>query len=251
MQITAASFSDPTLRPQLQAYYDSKKAAAIEAFRARENEPLPEATLTMPGGGTQTVQPIQFTAGMVEKMLVPFDKWAEFQAQSFDNGGFGPKSLEMAQNQLDQVKQNHPDTSSDVRKTFASNGTLLAYINADGTIATANGSEKFLNPIIEQAEKLGLTGEQRIAYLGSAIEKTLGAAVGDLQVSTYSNATSPTKREFADMWYQDFDIDQHYADSLASAQETYDSAKQWYDQWQSNMNDMRNFILNLQEQQAG
>lgn len=247
MHISASTFTDPTMRPKLQAFYENKKAAAIEQIRARENEPLHEGKIKMPDGSEQTLTPIRFTAEMAEKMFASFDQWADFQAKSFDNGGFGPKRLEMAQKQLDSLQENHPDTKSNVRTTFSNDGALLAYINADGSVVTHGGSQKLIDPILDKANALGLSGQSRVNYLQTEIEKAMAGKYPKLDVTHYSDKDMPTKREFADMWYPDHDVDQHYNSALREARAAMESARAWHDQWQKNMNEMRDFLLTLQE----
>lgn len=84
MQITASTFTDPAMREGLQRYYEDKKADLYEAWKAREDTDLPREVRIRTGEGqfdTATLIPIS-----AEKMigaLVDFDRWLEFQAESF------------------------------------------------------------------------------------------------------------------------------------------------------------------------
>lgn len=245
MQLTASMFSDPSLRPQLQQYYENKKAAVIESIRAQEGQrPTGDIKFTTPDGVTHTGTIISFTADKAEKAFVSFDKWMEIQEQIYTSN---ERQLEMAQKNLDRLEKENPDSSSHVRTTFSSDGVLLAYINADGSLAMSNGSDRYLRSISEKADELGLSGQRRVDYLSREINNTLSRHYADLDMTTYNDLDIPTKREFADMWYTNFDIDQHYKDAMAEARASYDSAKEWYDQWQANLKDMQAFLLDLQE----
>jgi hypothetical protein len=246
MQITAATFSDPSMRSPLQAYYDKQKAEAVAAWKSRE--PIAdEVSFRLPNGNVLAGKSIQISAEQMEKALVPFDKWLEFQIDRFTNPGFGPKRLEMAQRQLDMLQANGPDTSSNVRMTFSSNGVLLAAINTDGTTMTSNGSAQYLDAIVEKANDLGLSGQNRLDYLHREFSTALSAHHWDLDITKYSNTTIPTKREYGQLWHRNFDIDEHYSSSLTEAQASYDDAFSWHQQSQAYLDHMRDFLIRLQE----
>jgi hypothetical protein len=247
MQLTAAIFSDPTMRPQLQQYYESKKTALIDSLKAREADPSFEskvdAEIKMPDGTIGTVSGNLMTAEMAEKSLVSFDKWVEMQERIYS---FNEQRLEIAQKNLERLEKENPDSSSNVRTTFSSEGALLAYINADGSLVTHSGAD-FLQSIAKKANDLGLSGQSRVDYLSQEIQKELSQKFSDLGVTSYNDATSPSKREFADMWYPHFDADQNYSDAMKEAKASLDSVKVWQDQWQKNLNEMRDFLLSLQD----
>ena len=245
MQITAGTFSDPSMRPHLQAYYEKQKEDVIAAWKSRE--PLPDHVSFRLPNGTEVGKAIQISAEQMEKALVPFDKWLEFQADRFTNPVFGPKRLERAQKQLDMLKANGPDTSSNVRMTFSSDGVLLAAINTDGTTMTSNGSGQYLDRIIEKANDLGLSGQNRLDYLNSEFSAALSAHHGDLDVTQYTDATIPTKRQYGQLWHHNFDLDAHYSSALAEAQASYDDAFAWHQQSQAYLDQMRDFLLKMQE----
>jgi hypothetical protein len=184
------------------------------------------------------------TAEKAEKAFVPFDKWLEITRKIYESQ---ERMYEMAQKNLASLEAQNPDTPSGVRSTFSHNGVLLAYINKDGTVAMPNDSDKYLNRVVDKADKLGLTGQARTDYLHREIQAELSKHFKNLDVAAYTEATSPTKREFADMWHTDFDIDQVYKDALKEARASFESAKQWHDQMQANLKKMQDFLLSLQE----
>lgn len=234
------------MRPHLQAYYENQKAEAVAAWRTRE--PIADdVVFRFPDGNAFAGKPIQITAEQMEKAIVPFDKWLDFQIDRFINPGFGHERLKMAQKQLDLVQANGPNTTSDVRTTFSSNGVLLATINTDGTSRLSNGSAQYLNVIVDKADELNLSGQRRVDYLTREMESALWEHHGDLDVTNYSDNTIPTKREYARLWQRNFDIDAHYVSSLAAAQASYDDAHAWHQQSQEYLNHMRDFLLKTQE----
>lgn len=260
MQFSTAIFMDSNARPALEQFYEKKKTDVLDTLKAREADPSFkssfEAQIKMPDGTTKTLTGYVFTSEMAEKSFVSFDEWLEITAQTYESGN---RMMEMAQKRLDALQTESPDTSSGVRSTFSSDGQLLAYINADGSLVTSNigpkHDEKVLNTpielrlqsIVQQADAMGLTGQNRINYLNREIKSALSKEFGTVDVTSYSESTSPSKREFSRMWHHNFDVDQVYNDALADAQASYASAKSWHDQWQSDMNEMRSYILSLQE----
>lgn len=244
MQFDASTFSDPAMRSQLEQYYEAKKAGLIASLKERGDTQPQEVSFTLPDGTQQTGTAIPMNAEFVEKALVSFDQWLEFQAQSFEM--FGPDSVEMAEQQMDRMQANHPDSSSGVRSTFSSEGRLLAYVTADGGLATSNGAD-FLQSLAQKANELGLGGQERIDFLNMEIEKALSGRYPKLDIATYGAADSPSKREFAAMWHPDFDVDQHYADGLAEAEAQMESAMSWHRNWERNMGEIRSFLLSMQE----
>lgn len=241
-------FSDPTMRPQLEQYYEHKKAQAIDTLKAREADPDFQATVTgeikMPDGTIAAVNGRAMTSEMAEKMFVPFDQWIETMGRIYE---MHEKMYDIAQMRMDMLEQQNPDSPSGVRSTFSHDGVLLAYINKDGTTAMSNGSDKYLRRVVDKADELGLSGQARVDYLHREFEAALSKHFDELDVAGYTEATSPTKREFADMWYTDFDIDQVYKDALKEAIASLEGAKQWHDQWQKNIYEMQSFLIGLQE----
>lgn len=257
MTISASVFTDPTMRVGLQQYYDTQKAAAVAAWKAREDQPAGDVKIPTGDGGYKTVSMIPISADQMEKAFVSFDKWLEFQADFADNEGIGPARLARAQQRLDDLQAQSPDSSSNVRTTFSTNGKLLAYINADGSLVTSNigaapgepsptPMETRLQAISQAADNMGLTGQRRIDYLNREVGNALGERYR-VNMTSYDAETSPTKREFGEMWYPNFDVDQVYNDALKDAQASYDEANAWYKQWQGHMNDIQSFLLSLQE----
>lgn len=246
MQISASTFSDPAMREQLQQYYENKKAALYETLKSRE--PLPETVSIRTGDGqVGTVKAIPISAEKMVGALVSFDKWLELQAKSFENPVMGPKGIERAQEQIDRMKANSPDSPSEVRSTFSSEGSLLAYVNADGGVMISNAAQAKLQPVLDRANSLGLAGEQRISFLNQEIGAALAETYPELKTSRYDGSNAPSKRQFAQMWYPSHDVDSHYDDAMAAARDHFDSVEAWHKQWQGNMNDVRSFLLGLQE----
>lgn len=246
MQITAATFADPAMRQYLQTYYENQKAEAVASWKARD--PIPDnAEFRLPDGSVLIGKAVEISAEQMEKAIVPFDQWLDFQIDRFTNPGLGPKRLEMAQQQLDFVQANGPDSSSNVRTTFSSKGVLLAALYADGTTMTSNGSAQILTPILDRANDLELTGQKRTDYLTREIQVALSKRHRDLNVTSYPDNTIPTKREFGQLWHPNFDIDDHHASAIAEAQASYEDAYAWYQQSQTNLDQMRDFLLKMQE----
>lgn len=245
MEINASTFSDPAMRDQLQQYYEHKKAEIIAAIDARD--PLPsEVKVRTRDGKTHTAQAINLTGEQVANALVSFDKWLDFQADALTNGRFSKSAVANAREQMDAVERNSPESSSFVRASFAENGVLLAYVNDDGTLVTSNGVGNSLKSVTQRADDLGLTGEQRVQYLTREIEAALSDH-DDLVTASYGQAASSSKRAFAKTWYPEFDIDQHYADTVTQAQASVQEANAWQRQQEINLNEIRNFLLSLQE----
>lgn len=247
MQITASTFSDPAMRAGLQAYYENKKAVLFETLKAREAQKPQEVTIKGADGQSQTLSVIPISAEKMVGAMVDFDRWLDWQADSFDNGGFGPTSLARAQEMIRSLEANGPDSPSNVRMTFASEGKILSYVNADGTLAITNDASGLILPIVEKANDLGLAGQARLDYLGREIKGALAQAYPDVKVTSYNEATSPSKRDFARMWSTGHDVDRHYDDAMRDALAHLDGAKAWHQSWQNNMNDIRSFLLGLQE----
>ncbi|MEX2312101.1 MAG: hypothetical protein WD624_06530, partial [Rhodospirillales bacterium] len=230
------------------------------ALKAREADPNFQSTIEgkirMPDGTSQTMTGNLMTSDMAEKSFVSFDKWLELQEQVYTSS---EKRLEMAQKNMDRLEQDNPDTSSNVRSTFSSGGTLLAYINADGTVAMSNlgpkhgesmthtAMERKIYDIVANADKQNLAGKNRVDYLEREIGKALSQRFKDLNTESYNDASAPSKRAFGNRWYTNFDIDQHYNDAMSEAKASYAEARAWHDQWQNNMNEMNRFLLSLQE----
>src|SRR5690606_28807888 len=120
-------------------------------------------------------------------------------------------------------------------------------VNADGTLAISNGASGLILPIVDKANDLGLSGQARLDYLGREIKGALARDYPDVKVTSYNEATSPSKREFARMWSPGHDVDRHYDDAMRDALAHLDGAKTWHQNRQNNMNDIRSFLLGLQE----
>ncbi len=245
MQITASTFADPTLRPQLEKYYESKKAALLESWKSRDDAALPsEVKYKDSDGNYQTAHVIQMTPEKLQASLASFDDWLSVQQRIADTSTV---ELAHAQTMLESSQKLSPDDPSGVRTVFSSKGALQAYVNADGTAVSTNAAGKYVSRIIEAANKLGLTGQDRIDYLNTEIKSALDLHYGKTDVTTYTASNSPTRRNFANAWYKNYDIDKNYNDIKESAQQHYDSMSAWNQQWQSNLNEISSYLLRLQE----
>lgn len=246
MQINASAFTDPALRPRLEQYYENKKAAAVEAWKARQDLPE-EVKLNLPDGSVSTAKAIPVSAEQMEKAFVSFDKWLELQQDIYGRDNLTQKRLDTAQKRLERLEKEHPDTSSNVRTTFSSDGVLLAYVNEDSGLVTSNAASGFLQPIAIKANDLNLSGQARVDYLNREIMAALSERYQDFDMASYTDQTMLTKREFAEKWYQDFDTDRHYNDAVKEARASVEEARAWHRQWQANMNEIQNFLLGFQE----
>lgn len=243
MQLTASVFSDPAMRPALQQYYEDKKAAAVEAWKAREEMPN-EVKINMPDGEVKTATMIHISAEQMEKAFVSFDKWLELMAETFDTSS---TNMQAAQERVAKLEENNPNNSSNVRATFSDDGALLAYINEDGTLVTSNGAEDVLGDIEKRADTLGLHGQFRIDYLVQEAQKALEKFYPDLSLQTYDSENSPSLREFANLWYFNYDADAIYNDALAEAKAHLDDVSAWHTRWQNNMYEMQSYLLKTQQ----
>lgn len=243
MQLSAATFSDPAMRSRLEQYYENQKAAAVEAWKARESEPVVSGKITTPGSEEVTLTPIIISHEKLENAFAGFDDWLTIQQKMHE---FSEKRLEMAQKGLERLEKLNPESSSNVRAAFSVDGQMLAYINADGGLALHSGAE-FLQSIAEKANDLGLSGQSRIDYMSAEIGKALSRQHDMLRIDTYDAATSPSKRAFTEKWYPHADVDQLYQDALAQARSSYADARAWHDRQQESLNAMRTFLLSLQE----
>ncbi|MBJ3785424.1 hypothetical protein [Devosia sediminis] len=244
MQLSSAVFSNPAMRPQLEQFYEHQKEKALESLRARGDQTPSEVDIALPNGETRTATPIPFTVDKMEKAFVSFDDWMRLQERLHASS---ERHLGAAKQGLDRLAEHHPDSSAQVRASFSSGEQLLAYINADGTLVTHSGAD-FLQSIAQKANDLGLGGEKRVEYLTREIEKALTERNREApDVTTYADGSSPTKREFAEMWYAHFDVDQHYRDALKQAQASYDAALEWHQKRQDQLNAMQAFFMSLQE----
>ncbi|RYG61583.1 MAG: hypothetical protein EON60_03020, partial [Alphaproteobacteria bacterium] len=84
MALTAASFSDPTLRDDLQTYYDKMKGDAIASLRARGDIPAGPVKMRNADGTTRDVELLPISVETMENALVSFDKWLELQSDMFE-----------------------------------------------------------------------------------------------------------------------------------------------------------------------
>lgn len=242
MTFSTSSLTDPTLRSQLQSVYENKKAAAVEAWEERPEQPT-QATMTLADGSTETLTAITISADQISKAFVDFDTWLETMVQT---GESTANSVADATDRLAEVEAMNPANSAGIAATFSQDGVLYAYIREDGTLVTSNGSEELLAGLSEDAEASGLSGEMLADYLTGKVTERLAAAYPYLEVETFDSETSPTIGEFANRWSDGFDADGVYADALADAQARLDEARDRADRWQANLYEIQGFLMQAQ-----
>lgn len=245
MKITAATFFDPKMRPQLQSYYDNKKTEFEKITLAQKNEPIREIKVVLPDGTEQKGTISNFTPA-----FIPFNKWLEFSAQSMIESDSGPLSIKAAQQNIDNVKQNSPDDSSNVKKTFSNHETLLAYIDSDGGLVAHDSSGLDSSKLTHKADALGLSGAKRMDYLSSEIETSISSRFPDFKVTTYTDTNILSKREFSQMWYPNHDVDADYKIAMNEAIDMLKKAQSSHFQSENNIYEIQEFILKVQEGRA-
>lgn len=204
---SAAIYSDPVTRPRLQDGY----AQSVAAFRACIDA-------TRDGGSqpaTATAAAQTANADRTDTMIPDFETWLQNQ-KGLATTGQAWDMVDLAQQHLEYLQTNDPDSSSGVRTVFADGDRILGYITNDGSLVIdAAGSA--LQKVGATADNLGLTGKERIAYLEKAGAAELSGRFSKLQVVRYAAQTTPTRREFMEAWYPDQDVDAAYAAALSAA----------------------------------
>lgn len=218
--ISAATFSDPKMRTQLQAYYESKVNELDQSINGQKAEPI------------------------------SFNKWCEFSAQSFSEINAGPTSIKAAQENLKNAEQNSPDSSSQVKMTFSNQGTLLAYIDSNGGLVTHRSGGLDSRELTQKADALGLSVEKRTSYLAREIQSTLANRYSDLKVTTYAEKNIPSRQEFSRMWYPDHDVDTEYKSAMNEAIDMLRKAQASHVQSESNIFEIQNFLIKQQQNSA-
>jgi hypothetical protein len=218
--ISAATFSDSKMRPVLQAYYESKQTELNEFINGHKVD------------------------------CISFSKWLEFSSQSFSDDDSGTLSIKAAQQNVDNVKQNSPDGSSNVKMTFSNNGNLFAYIDSNGGLVTHTIGGLDSPELTQKADALGLSGQKRIDYLADKIKASLSSRHLDFKVSTYSDKNIPTNREFLNMWYPNRDIDVDYKNTMNAAMEMLHKAQESHNRFEQNIFEIQEFMLKSQKSTA-
>lgn len=246
MQITGATFTDPAFRPQLQQYYESKKAAAIESLRSRDAGASPkEISYTDADGKTHTAVAAPVSAEKMIGALASFEQWLDISAKMYGEGGWASRLNKMPTEE--QMIGPHPDSRSDVRTAFSHNGELLAYITKDGGVANIRGGDRYTDKAIQSANEKGLLGQARVDYLAREIQAAFLKKYPNLQTDNYKGSTAPTYREFAESWYDNYNIDEDYRSRVASAKEQAESFRVQQKQMQDHLREIETYLLSFQE----
>lgn len=184
-------------------------------------------------------------------MTPSVDKWLTIQQKvvsALDMVKQSKAMLGHAQDNLNNLTDVlNPDHSSNVRTVFSEGEQILACIDNDGVLLTHEGAHA-LHKISQQADKLNLIGEEKIAYIQKHGQAELSHRYADLQVTLYNGAEMPSRREFAEAWYPHHDVEAAYERALKTykailAQREVDHARHL-----QNLNDMRATLLQIMEQ---
>ena len=242
----ASMYSDPTMRPHLQKYYEAKYAPIHDRLDAMaDQEPQ---TIQFENADGELVTGKELSAEQYRNAVPDFDKWLEMQ-QEFSSrmADFTQKNIENARDMLTHLQDNHPDTSSGVNTVFANGDQILGYLTEEGGLVTHEGGAA-LQTISRRASDLGLTGEAKIAYIQKHGTEELARRHGNLQVTSYEGHNIPTKREFANTWYPHHDVDGNYQSSIKEATNQLEKAEELYQQQLKNRADMQAFLIRSMEE---
>lgn len=242
-------FSDPSMRPHLKEYYEAvyepmrERVAAMKEAEASGQAPN---TVQTPDGRVGT----ELSAAQYESIIPSFDKWLDIQqnvVSSFDLEEQSTSGLERARESLERIENAlNPDQPSNVRTVFSDGDQILAYINKDGSLVTHEGGHA-LQKVAEQADKLNLTGEAKIAYIQEHGAAELSRRYSNLDVTHYNNTNMPTKREFAQKWYPGHNVDAAYNSMLEEAKAFLEQRDAWHKQQMQNLSEMRAFLIQSME----
>jgi len=211
-------FSDPSMRSYLEEYYDSKYAPFrehIAAMKEAEANGQAPKTITTPDGTIAK----EFSADQYEAAIPSFDKWLELQEifSAFDIAEQSSQMIKHAQSSLESLQKNFsPGQPSNVRTVFSDGDQILGYINNDGTVVSHNGAG-ILQELSQEAYRLNLSGEEKIAYLQEHGAAELSKRYPDLEVTKYTKDNSPTRSEFAQTWYPNHNESEAYTSALEDA----------------------------------
>ncbi|MEP3116125.1 hypothetical protein [Nisaea sp.] len=246
---TKEMFSDPSMRPHLENYYETQYSAfraRIEDMKEAEANGTAPNTLTSPDGITGT----ELSAAQYESMIPSFDRWLEMQQQSsvFDQVEFSSGRLEDIKTVEASIEKSlNPDLTSGVRTVFSDGDTILGYINNSGQLTVTHPDGKALAKIADEAKTMNMTSEERIAYIRDRGAAELPRNQINLEITDYTETNMPTRRAFAAEWYPDQDVDARYREAL---QEIKSSVEQWVaaqDKQMNNLNEMHAFLLQSQQ----
>ncbi len=242
-------FSDPSMRSYLKEYYEDSYAAVRERVakmkEAESNGQAPNTIKTRDGKiGTE------LSATQYESMIPSFDKWLEMQ-QNFSVFDAAEQNSSLDGNVQETMAQFeealNPDLPSDVRTVFSNGDQILGYINKTGSVVTHEGGSA-LQKIAEQANKLNLVGEARIAYIEKMGQAELSKRYPDLQVEEYNSTNAPTRREFSEKWYPDHDVDKAYESALQEFKASLDEQQSWQEQQKNTLDQMHSALLKIMEE---
>ncbi len=240
-------YSDPAMRPYLEKYYEKAYAPMRERIAAMREDSYEPVTVTDSNGNVAT----ELSADQYERMIPSFDKWLEVQQQfsPFDFEQQQAAMLEHAKQSVATLEARNPDSQSDVRVVFSNGDQILGYMDAAGGVASHSGAHA-LQGVVQKANEVGLRGQAREDYITREGTKALSGQYPNLTVNHYNDETAPTRREFSQKWYPDHDVDANYATALADARDNLTKQQSHYDRMQTNMRDMKSFLLGLMEQSA-
>lgn len=247
LNMTPQIYADPAMRPHLEKYYNKQYAPIHERIDQMEGQE--PRTIKLRNADGTTSEGTELSAAQYRSAIPSFDKWLEMQQNfsSFDMAAQSESHIKHARKMLQNLEQHTPDTSSGVRTVFSDGNQIMAYINEDGGLVTHEGAHS-LQRLKEQADRLNLTGEERISYLTEKGAEELSRRTENLQTTIYERGQSPTKREFSNTWYPHHNVDYSYDTALAEAQKHLETIESWHQQQMQNIYDMRAFLLQSMEE---
>lgn len=243
-------FSDPNMRSHLEKLYNAKYAPMrerIEGMKEAEANGQAANTVQTRDGKTAT----ELSAAQYEAAIPSFDKWLDIQQNTISSFDFAKQSesgLKQARESLERIENAlNPDQPSHVRTVFSDGHKILGYINDDGSLVTHEGGST-LQKIAEQADQLNLTGQAKIAYIQEHGAAKLSRNHSNVDVTHYNDENMPTKREFAQKWYPDHDVDAAYNNMLKEAKAFLEKQEAFYKQQMQNLYEMRVFLIQSMEE---
>ena len=247
-QIDRGIFTDPKMRPRLKEFYESRYAPIRERIadmkEAEANGEAPQ-TISLPDGTTATA----FTAAQYEAIVPTFDKWLEMQDNFsiFDMLDQSESNIDHARKALETFEAAFsPEQPSGIRTVFSEGDQLLGYIDKDGRLVTTQEGGSALQKIAERAGDLGLSGEEKIAYIRQHVAAELSARHPNLETTDYSDETMPTRGEFAETWYPERDVYASYQSAVEELRQNLVRHEEWHDRQMQTLNDMRAFLIDSQ-----
>ncbi len=242
-------YSDPNMRSHLEQLYNKSYAPMRERIQnMKEDQADGQAsnTIQISDGRVAT----ELSAEQYEVAIPSFDKWLETQKNGLSAFDFTKQSenmLKHAQESLERLENvMNPDIPSNVRTVFSNGDQILGYINDDGSVVTHQGGGA-LQKFAEQADRMNLFGQEKIAYIEEKSAADLSRLYSNFEVTKYNDTNIPTKREFAQKWYPDHDVDASYKSMLEEAKAFLQKQDALYAKQLQNLNDMRAFLIKSME----